>query len=85
MKQHFDYPLASTTAKLADADQGFSGKMHAVSLIPQIFPATGARNLARAAGAWLMVGVGFNITQRVMDYLLDSGFKSVGWLAWLAN
>lgn len=56
-----------------------------MTVASQIFPATGARSFVRTAGAWLLVGVGFNLTQRVMDYLLDSGFRSVGWLAWLAN
>jgi hypothetical protein len=42
-------------------------------------------SLLRTAVIWSAAGIGFNISQRVLDYLLDDGFKHVGWLAWLAN
>lgn len=44
-----------------------------------------AYSLARLAVAWAAAGVGFNITQRALDFLLDDAFKHVTWLAWLAN
>jgi hypothetical protein len=34
---------------------------------------------------WSSAGIGFNISQRALDYLLDGAFKHVTWLAWLAN
>ena len=36
-------------------------------------------------GRWVCLGLGFNVAQRALDYLLDHGFQSVTWLTWLAN
>jgi hypothetical protein len=39
----------------------------------------------RLALAAVVGAVAFNISQRVLDYLLDHLFEHIGWLAWLAN
>jgi hypothetical protein len=46
---------------------------------------TRAYSLLRTAVAWSFAGIAFNVAQRVLDYVLDSGFQHVPWLAWLAN
>lgn len=39
----------------------------------------------RMASLALIAGVGFNISQRILDFALDGVFKNVTLLAWLAN
>jgi uncharacterized membrane protein YhiD involved in acid resistance len=43
------------------------------------------QSLTRTAVIWGSAGIGFNITQRALDFLLDDAFKHVSWLAWLAS
>lgn len=33
----------------------------------------------------LLAGVGFNLSQRILDYVLDAIFKTTPYLAWLNN
>ena len=42
-------------------------------------------SLVRLAVMWGSAGIAFNISQRALDYALDTWFKHVTWLAWLAS
>jgi hypothetical protein len=43
------------------------------------------KDYLRLSVIWSSAGIGFNISQRILDYLLDDAFKHVSWLAWLAS
>ncbi len=42
-------------------------------------------SLTVTAVKWLMLGLGFNIGQRTIDYAIDSAVGHVTWLAWLGG
>jgi hypothetical protein len=44
-----------------------------------------AKSYTRLAIMWTAAGIGFNISQRVLDFLLDDAFKHVSWLTWLTS
>lgn len=44
---------------------------------------TRAYGLLRTTVGWLALGTGFNICQRVLDAIIDSGVGHVAWLAWM--
>jgi hypothetical protein len=46
---------------------------------------TALRNTGMTALRWGCLGIGFNIANRVMDYVIDSAVGHVTWLAWLSN
>jgi hypothetical protein len=46
---------------------------------------TALRNTGMTALKWSCLGIGFNIANRVMDYVIDSAVGHVTWLAWLSN
>lgn len=43
------------------------------------------RQTGMTALKWGSLGVGLNISNRLLDYVIDSAVGHVGWLAWLAN
>jgi hypothetical protein len=46
---------------------------------------TALRNTGMTALKWSCLGVGLNVSQRVLDFAIDHVTQHVTWLAWLSN